>query len=148
MQRHFSRDSISLTSFAMSCLLVTSAARAMISPWISLLYVSTTFWSFSSVRPTMYTFAPFTASACVHIKPMPVPAPVTRATRPDMSNSELRWKSLWLAAATLLVAMFLCCCVFDVDDLRDRWTGEADRVERGAGRQQLCWMLVMACGER
>lgn len=53
MQRHFSRDSISLTSLAMSFLLVTSAARGMSSPSMSLPYFSITFWSLETVRPTM-----------------------------------------------------------------------------------------------
>lgn len=55
------------------------------------------------------TFAPLTARACVIIRPMPVPPPVTRATRPFKLKRLLRLKSPWLAAATLWVAIVDVC---------------------------------------
>ena len=40
----------------------------------------------SFLRPEMYTFAPFAARPCAMLRPIPVPPPVTSATRPLRSK--------------------------------------------------------------
>lgn len=60
---------------------------------------------------SLLTFAPLTARVWVIMRPMPLPPPVTRATRPFRLNRLLRLRSPWLAAATLLVAIVDVCAV-------------------------------------
>lgn len=51
------------------------------------LYWSTTLFKASSRLPVMYTFAPLDTNACVIIRPMPVPPPVTTAVKLETSKS-------------------------------------------------------------
>lgn len=69
-------------------------AYGMISPpRLSGEWVLAAFSRASFLRPVMYTRAPFAASACVAISPIPVAPPVTTQTKPltEKSFSDLRF---------------------------------------------------------
>lgn len=85
------------------------------------------------MRLAMYTLAPLTARACVAIKPIPEPAPVTRATRSVMSKSDLRSNSAREAAAELALLVDAILTLFL---LFARTVADADLVASASGNDR------------